>query len=288
MFKYLLVTILLIGSVFAGDSDGYFLSPPLPPTAFVGQYYTAQFRVVGLDFPSFKFSGLPKCFVGTSDGAIEGNPDKAGSYAVTITFTDGGKSYSRQIVVRIASSVSSTEGTNEAGVLSQNQFIIVSPSNNYVYQAGDQINLKLAANNGVSPYTWSYINLPSELRGDKDGVLNGVFNREGYYSFSASCSDSNGKAVDSYFTFNVQPKTLTKSIFNSIQAILLKFPTEMFHIDTILIKLQVKPSLPLMQSMQPSQTLMINKKKLHMPEKTTLKLKWPLILLLLKQIMLSQ
>lgn len=35
----------------ANLEENYFLSPPIPPTAFVGDFYTVQFRVVGLDGP---------------------------------------------------------------------------------------------------------------------------------------------------------------------------------------------------------------------------------------------
>jgi hypothetical protein len=42
-------------------------------------------------------------------------------------------------------------------------------------------------------------------------VIEGIFDEVGYYSFSASCSDSNGQNADSYFTFNIQPRTIVRS-----------------------------------------------------------------------------
>lgn len=36
--------------------------------------------------------------------------------------------------------------------------------------------------------------------------MSGSFSAEGYYSFSASCSDADGNVADAFFTFNVQPQ----------------------------------------------------------------------------------
>lgn len=215
MFKYLLVA-LLLASTFAGDSDdGYFLSPPLPPTAYKGEYYTVQFRVIGIDNPVFSFEKLPSCLTGSPDGTIEGTPDAIGSFAVKVNFKashhdDCG---SRNIVIRVAPSVSSTEHINtEAGVTSVNQFIVVSSSSNALtYAVGNSINLNLQAKNGKAPYTWTYNNLPAQLVADKEGKISGLFDQEGYYSFSASACDSAGAIADSYFTINVQPTSAVKS-----------------------------------------------------------------------------
>ena len=85
--KILFITLLVLAK--QSDSGDYFLSPPLPSTAFVGQYYTIQFRVIGVDNPLFKFDGLPKCFKGSPDGVLEGNPNKAGSYPIKVTYSVG-------------------------------------------------------------------------------------------------------------------------------------------------------------------------------------------------------
>ncbi len=86
MFKYLLVAVLLATSIASDDSDGYFLSPPLPPTAYKGEFYTVQFRVIGLDNPVFSFDNLPACLKSYDDGTIEGTPDRIGSFAVKVHF----------------------------------------------------------------------------------------------------------------------------------------------------------------------------------------------------------
>jgi hypothetical protein len=214
MFKYLLVALLLASAVADNSSDGFFLSPPLPPTAYKGEYYTLQFRVIGIDNPLFSFDNLPACLSGSPDGTIEGTPDIIGSFAAQVNFKNAnGVCGSRNIVIRVAPSVSSTEHINtEAGVTAINQFIVVSSSSNALtYTVGSNINIGLQAKDGKAPYTWTYNNLPAQLVGDRNGKISGSFDREGYYSFSASACDNAGAIADSYYTFNIQPTTVVKS-----------------------------------------------------------------------------
>jgi hypothetical protein len=78
----------------------------------------------------------------------------------------------RDIVIRVAPSVGSTERLNtEAGVTSVNQFIVVKSNSSFTYAVGDDIKLSLEAKNGKNPYTWSYVNLPAQLVGDKAGSI---------------------------------------------------------------------------------------------------------------------
>ena len=62
------------------------LSPIIPPTAFLGQYYTCQFRVLGMDFPRYEFHGLPPNMTGNRYGRVVGTPEKIGSYPVTVFY----------------------------------------------------------------------------------------------------------------------------------------------------------------------------------------------------------
>lgn len=50
------------------------------------------------------------------------------------------------------------------------------------------------------------MNLPSGLVGSKDGKISGILNDVGYYSFSASANDADGRTADCYYTFNIQPQ----------------------------------------------------------------------------------
>ena len=85
------------------------------------------------------------------------------------------------------------------------------------YSVGDKINITLSALNGKPQYTWNYMSLPPQLSGNIFGCISGVFNIEGYYSFSASVSDSSGVAADSYLTINIQPKSVLKGNISLIQ-----------------------------------------------------------------------
>jgi len=236
MIKYLLLAILFASVCSHDGNDDYFLSPPLPPTAYKGEYYTVQFRVIGVDNPLFSWENVPSCLKGSPDGTLEGTPDKIGSFAARINFKSKRDSGSRDIVVRVAPSVSSTENINtEAGVTAVNQFIVLSASNNsFVYTVGKKVSLNLQAKEGKAPYTWTYNSLPAQLVGGIDGIISGLFDQEGYYSFSASACDSLGAIADSYFTINVQPTKVVQSIFFFIQLTsFLKSPTETFQSDTI-------------------------------------------------------
>lgn len=88
--------------------------------------------------------------------------------------------------------------------------MVVNSNLRLTYQAGDTIELTLYAINGKEPYTWNYINLPPQLSGNASGVITGKFDKEGYYTFSASASDSLGSIADSFFTLNIQPAALVK------------------------------------------------------------------------------
>ena len=124
-----------------------------------------------------------------------------------VYFTTPGCSEYRDIVVRVAHSVSSTEGYNRAaGIMAAERFIVVNnEKRTFTYKVGEKINLSLEAAQGQAPYAWTYLNLPAGLVGTKDGKITGVLDATGYYSFSASANDAEGNSADCYYTFNVQP-----------------------------------------------------------------------------------
>lgn len=82
----------------------YEISPIIPPTAFVGQYYTVNFRVNGLAKPDISFDNLPDCFTALNTGTIEGIPDTVGSYNIILRYRNGAESGQQNIVLRVAKS----------------------------------------------------------------------------------------------------------------------------------------------------------------------------------------
>ena len=217
MYKYLIFSVLLACALAQENPDRYFLSPPLPPTAFQGQYYTVQFRVIGIDNPQFSFSNLPPFLTAYSDGTIEGTPDRLGSFVAKIKFESPGASGSRDIVFRVANSMAVGTAEEKVGRAGEKLFVVL--NSGLTYSVGDKINITLSALNGKPQYTWNYINLPPQLSGNVFGYITGVFNIEGYYSFSASVSDSSGVTADSYLSINIQPKSVLKGTTNLIQAL---------------------------------------------------------------------
>ena len=98
------VTIILLAVfILANCHYGHrtFLSPIIPPTAFVGQYYTCQFRVLGMDFPIYKFHGLPPNMTGNHYGRVIGTPGKIGSYPVTVTYSSKEFTSSTELVFMV-------------------------------------------------------------------------------------------------------------------------------------------------------------------------------------------
>lgn len=89
---------------------------------------------------------MPACLKYSKDGTISGRPDTIGSFAVKVNFKADRACGERDIVIRVASSVGSTEQINsEAGVTSINQFIVVKSKSTLTYSVGDNINFSLGA-----------------------------------------------------------------------------------------------------------------------------------------------
>jgi hypothetical protein len=174
-----------------------------------------QFRVIGVDNPQFSFSNLPPFLTAYADGTIEGTPNRLGSFVAKLKFQSPTASGSRDIVFRVASSISTTETEEKVSIVGEKLFVVINSS--LTYSLGDKINITLAALNGKGQYTWSYLNLPPQLNGNILGCISGVFNIEGYYSFSASVSDSSGVTADSYLTINIQPKSVLKGTAPLVQ-----------------------------------------------------------------------
>jgi hypothetical protein len=210
MVRYLFLVLLLALGACSHRGD-YFVSPPIPPTAFVGEYYTVQFRVLGLDNPVFKFEDMPDCFKGHSDGTVEGTPKTPGTYEIKVWFASKGVKECKVLSIRVSASVSLIQKTTPEAITAVNDFIVVNPRESLTYLVGDKIDLSLRTEHGKGPFKWNYLNLPAELTAGADGIIRGVFEKEGYYSFEASATDAEGHFADCYFTFNVQPQKVRES-----------------------------------------------------------------------------
>jgi hypothetical protein len=114
------------------------------PTAFLGDYYTVQFRVVGLDNPSFAFQTLPPWFTGYPNGTISGLPQQEGSYPVTLTYKSNSHQSSKELIIRVVDS-STIDGSSLIG---GRRLKIVVPSGLLTYVVGSFVNFRFSAENG--------------------------------------------------------------------------------------------------------------------------------------------
>ena len=188
----------------------YFVSPAAPPTAFVGEFYTVQFRVMGLDNPVFKFEDLPAWFKGHGDGTVEGVPKHAGNYQIKVWFASKGVKECKVLSIRVSPSVSLIQKTTPEAITAVNDFIVTNRKS-LTWIVGDKIDFALHAEHGKAPFLWDYMNLPKQLTAGADGIIKGVFEEEGYYSFEATATDADGNFAEAYLTFNVQPRKVRQS-----------------------------------------------------------------------------
>jgi hypothetical protein len=96
--------LLLLGLAVAADwTEGeYLLNPSIPPVAFLGQYYTCDFRVAGLSGTTYTFEKLPQFFRGSSSGRVEGTPDAKGSYEVVVNYRSNQVFGKKSVILRIS------------------------------------------------------------------------------------------------------------------------------------------------------------------------------------------
>jgi hypothetical protein len=121
-FRLILLFVLLIISHQSLDNyNQYEITPTLPPIAFVGQYYTVNFRVSGLTAPTFTFDNLPSCFNASGNGEIQGTPNKSGSYSIRVNYKNDLEYGQKDLVLRVSepdysSSASLSQGTSKPNI----------------------------------------------------------------------------------------------------------------------------------------------------------------------------
>jgi hypothetical protein len=91
MYKNLFVACLLL----AVATSAFYLTPAYPSTAYQNQFYSARFRVRGLDDPVFSYEGLPRSLTGSKDGVLSGIPLVPGAFSIVIKYRAGTESGSK-------------------------------------------------------------------------------------------------------------------------------------------------------------------------------------------------
>lgn len=247
MFKYLVAVLLLTATI---QDDSLFLSPPYPPTAFYQQYYEVIFRVRGLNGPAFTFDNLPNFFSGSADGGVSGTPNVTGTFKFTVSYTDGASTGSSKVVISVAASPNTATSAQQSAEVTY--LVIQNAIDSWIYRSGSPISFQLSCN-GSAPITWNYQGLPKGLAGDNSGKITGIISDSGLYSFSASAGDARGLKAESYYTLNIQPGTIIKSKFITIQPTTsLMSLIETCQLSTTSARLKPNKSLLIMQSLRHS------------------------------------
>lgn len=167
----------------------------------------------GVNGPTFTYDNLPNFFVGTAEGVVSGTPNITGTFRIGVSYTDGTVSGSSKVVISVTASANTDASAQQSADVTV--LVIQKALNSWIYRSGDDVSIQLNCN-GSGSITWDYKNLPKGLSGDSNGKITGRLADSGLYSFSASAGDSQGRKTEAYYTLNVQPGTVIKSIFSSI------------------------------------------------------------------------
>lgn len=200
MNKITIIVLLLLSLHLNQATPGYILSPALPPTAFIGEYYTCDFRVAGLVNPTFTFKNLPRFFKSLPSGRIEGTPTEKGTFTIIVTYQENKVSSSKSVVLRVTDPVPTKEVQVKEVVYNMNNIQLIP----CIYSEGEDVNINLT-HYVPGNQTWVFEHLPTDLHGTSEGCIKGKFNNKGMYTFAAVSSDPDGISANYIFTLNIQP-----------------------------------------------------------------------------------
>ncbi|WP_449396272.1 putative Ig domain-containing protein [Devosia riboflavina] len=130
----------------------------------------------------------PGLTLNTASGALEGTPERAGTYLFTITVTDGdGRVNSGQYTVSMAPPALEISGDFPQGLLGQN------------YRDG------ITVSGGIGPYTFALSNAPRDLTIDsRTGVISGIPRQQGTFDIVVSVTDAAGHSLQLAGSITVQ------------------------------------------------------------------------------------
>jgi prepilin-type N-terminal cleavage/methylation domain-containing protein len=139
-------------------------------------------------------AGLPPGLAMDSSGRITGTPTQAGTYAVTVTATDGfnliGSAAFAWVVAQLPALTSPGPQTSQGGVA----ITALTP----------------ALTGGTSPLTWTASGLPAGLQIDaSSGAITGTPTAVGTGTVTVNVSDTYGKTATTSFTWTIPPLTVT-------------------------------------------------------------------------------
>lgn len=206
MYKNLFVACLLLAVV----SSNLFLTPANPPTAFQNQFYSARFRVRGLDDPVFTFEGLPKTLTGSADGLLSGIPSVEGSFSIVIKYRSGEQSGQREVILKVQPDYRNVDSIVSATRTAIG--LVIEYPGNLIFRVGQSFKIPFVVKNAVGPLVWVFRGLPSGIKGNSnEGAVEGQVAEPGYYNVEVEVADKEGKAGQAFVVLNIQPKTTLTS-----------------------------------------------------------------------------
>jgi uncharacterized protein (TIGR03437 family) len=166
------------------------------PNGSVGHSYFQTLSATGGNGTgvTFSASGLPAGLGITASGTISGTPSVAGTFAVTVTATDGVSSASVQLTLRIDGLPTLTTGSPLAPAT-----------------VGVQYSTQFTASGGATPYSFFFLSGPSSappgLALATDGTLSGIPTAAGAFAFAVQVIDANRNSASASFDLTILPGT---------------------------------------------------------------------------------
>jgi len=189
--------------VVAGNGVPPLITSAPPPAGTVGIFYVYLVTATGIPTPSLSAIGLPPglaFFPGTNQ--IVGTPTQAGSFAVSITASNGvqpndTQNYTITINPPLAISIPGGGASLPGGSIGQAYGPVT-----------------FTGSGGSPPYRWSVCNrpLPPGLGLSAGGTLSGTPTQPGTYVFDVCLSDSTGAQTSKSFTLVIVTVKTTLSV----------------------------------------------------------------------------
>jgi putative Ig domain-containing protein len=179
-------------------------APPLTVTtstlriATTGIAYTATLSASGGGSLTWSLAAgsLPAGLQLAANGTISGTPTAVGSSTFTVKVTDGSRSSTRELSLRVIAPFAAATPAMQPG------------------EVGRPLTVSLSATGGITPYAWSLGSgtLPAGLLLDAStGTISGVPEVAGSFPVRVTASDSNGSSTTLELTLTVRAKLAVTS-----------------------------------------------------------------------------
>ena len=178
------------------------ISPPALPDGKIDSTYRQRFSASGGTAPytfTVASGAIPPGLTLSAAGVFSGRPSAGGTYEFNVNATDArGVVGSQDYRLVVAETLS------------------ISPAAISDGEVGTAYSQELSASGGTAPYTFTVASgvLPPGLALSQDGVVSGVPERVGGYTFSVAVADARGVSSQQVYTLAIAEANLTDSQLN--------------------------------------------------------------------------